>query len=55
MGQAAHLESLQQKHAALEDQIAAQYARPLPDDIALRQLKTIKLKIKEKIEAIRTS
>lgn len=46
------LESLRQKHAALEAEIAEQYARPQPDDAAIKRLKIEKLHLKEQIEAM---
>ena len=45
-----HVESLRAKHAKLEEMIADELHRPLPDQTALAQLKKEKLKIKEQIE-----
>lgn len=45
-----HVQSLRAKHAKLEELIADEMHRPLPDQTALAQLKKEKLKIKEQIE-----
>ena len=47
----AHVSALQNKHAGLEAAIAAEQARPAPDDAMLSTLKRQKLKIKEQIAA----
>lgn len=52
MAQDAYLESLQQKHAALEAEISELYTRPHPDELAIKRLKVQKLQLKERIEAI---
>lgn len=44
-----HIGALQSKHAGLERQIAAEMARPSPDDALLMELKKRKLRIKEEI------
>lgn len=46
-----HLTALKAKHAALDDAIKAEMARPLPDEAAISNLKRQKLKLKEEIEA----
>ncbi len=45
--QNAHLSSLEQKHAGLEAQIAAENQRPHPDDALINRLKKENLKVKE--------
>ena len=45
-----HVQSLRAKHAKLEELIADELHRPLPDQTALAQLKKEKLRIKEQIE-----
>lgn len=44
-----HTESLMAKHAALEEKIDMENARPHPDDIRIAELKRQKLKLKEEI------
>lgn len=46
-----HLVALKHKHTALDDQIAAEEARPAPDPTALHALKKQKLAIKDSIAA----
>ncbi len=45
----AHLQALKAKHAALDEEIAKEMARPLPDETVITSLKRQKLKIKEEI------
>ena len=47
------LESLQERHAALELRIADEDARPRPDSDTLMRLKVEKLRVKEEIERLR--
>ena len=42
--------SLRRRHAELEAQLHAEYARPRPDDMALKRLKLEKLHVKEQID-----
>ena len=42
-----HLTALKAKHAALDDAIKEEMARPLPDEAAISNLKRQKLKLKE--------
>ena len=42
-----HSSAMLAKHAGIEARIAAEFARPAPDQILIRQLKKQKLKIKE--------
>lgn len=51
----AHLEALQRKHVALEEEISDTMARPAPDQAAVTRLKREKLHIKEEIERLRTA
>ena len=50
--ESAHLQALKAKHAALDEEIAQEMARPLPDEMILSNLKRQKLKIKEEIQAL---
>lgn len=45
----AHVASLEQKHAHLEEAILAEVHRPIPDSVKLTKLKREKLRIKEAI------
>jgi hypothetical protein len=44
-----HVASLEMKHAHLEDAIADEAHRPIPDTIKITELKREKLRIKEEI------
>lgn len=48
----AHYDALETKHAALENRIADEEHRPLPDTAVIADLKKQKLKIKEEMAAI---
>lgn len=48
-----HLDSLRERHAALESRITDEDHRPRPDSDTLTRLKLEKLRLKEKIERIR--
>jgi hypothetical protein len=48
------LESLKERHAALESRIAEEDQRPMPDSETLNRLKIEKLHVKEEIERLRT-
>jgi hypothetical protein len=50
--EASHVSALQTKHAGLEQRIAEELARPLPDEAVLMQLKRRKLKIKEELALV---
>ncbi len=50
-----HLAALRAKHASLDTEIAAENARPLPDEVVISELKKQKLKIKEEIETIESN
>lgn len=45
----AHIQSLSEKHAALEQSIADELKRPLPDEGRLIALKKQKLRLKEEM------
>ena len=47
MGTMQHINSLSNKHAQLDDLIAREAQRPMPDWMLLAQLKKEKLKLKE--------
>jgi len=53
MMQQPRLRSLQERHATLERQIAAEGARPLPDSGTLGRLKRAKLRLKEEMQRLR--
>lgn len=44
-----HIAALKAKHRALDARIEEEAARPLPDEVALHQLKREKLRIKDEI------
>lgn len=48
----AHLETLKDRHAALESRIAAEDHRPQPNAEELTRLKLEKLKLKEQMERL---
>ena len=48
------LDSLKERHAALEMRIADEDQRPKPDTDALTRLKIEKLRVKEEMERLRT-
>lgn len=50
--QTAHQTALSAKHAVLDQQIATETQRPLPDAVTLAALKKQKLKIKQQLEQI---
>jgi hypothetical protein len=52
MALSGHLAALEAKHAELETRITSETQRPLPDDIALAQLKRAKLKVKEELNRL---
>ncbi|MBO1073188.1 YdcH family protein [Roseomonas marmotae] len=49
------LNSLQDRHASLDRQIAAEGARPAPDPSTLTRLKREKLRLKEEMERLRAA
>ncbi len=48
-----HLATLEQRHSALDDEIAAAHTKPALDDAELRELKRRKLQLKDEIERLR--
>ena len=46
------IELLRNQHQTLEDEIDQELARPAPDDLRIRTLKTKKLRIKDEIEQL---
>jgi hypothetical protein len=50
----ARLDSLKERHAALETRIADEDQRPKPDTETLTRLKIEKLRVKEEMERLRT-
>lgn len=55
MGQDARMNSLNARHAELENRIELEEHRPLPDDVTLSDLKRQKLRIKDELSRIRHS
>ena len=53
MSTQSHIEVLKGRHATLEDRIAAEDARPRPDDRVLSRMKVEKLRLKEELERLR--
>ena len=53
MSQEARIESLKARHAALENKVVAEDARPRPDAEMLNKLKIDKLHVKQEIERLR--
>lgn len=49
MSMQAHIQSLSEKHAALEQTIAEELKRPLPDEARIAALKRQKLRLKEEL------
>ena len=47
--QNAHFSALSEKHSMLDQRIAAESQRPLPDPIILSELKKQKLRLKEEM------
>ncbi len=50
--QTAHFSALEAKHAVLDQRIAAESQRPLPDTVTLAALKKQKLRLKEEMSAL---
>ena len=53
MSTQSHIEVLKGRHASLENRIAAEDARPRPDDGVLSRMKVEKLRLKEEMERLR--
>ncbi|QFY61269.1 DUF465 domain-containing protein [Rhizobium grahamii] len=51
----AHLESLQKKHGALEDELHSLMTSPARDDREIAECKRRKLRIKDEIERLKSS
>ena len=50
----AHIEELSEKHQAIHRQIEQEMSRPLVDSLKVSELKRRKLRLKEKIERLKT-
>jgi hypothetical protein len=50
----AHIEELSEKHQALHRQIEQEMSRPLVDSLKVSELKRRKLRLKEKIEKLKS-
>lgn len=50
--QNAHFSALEAKHAVLDQRIATESQRPLPDTVTLAALKKQKLRLKEEMTAL---
>ena len=53
MAQSPRIKTLEDRHAALEEQIVMEDVRPRPDSAELARLKVEKLRLKEEIERLR--
>ncbi|WP_082666456.1 YdcH family protein [Aureimonas sp. AU4] len=51
----AHLATLEQRHSALDDEIATAHTKPAITDGEMRELKRRKLQLKDEIERLRAS
>jgi hypothetical protein len=49
----AHIETLEKKHGALEDELHTAMLHPSTGDVTIAELKRQKLKIKDEIERLR--
>ncbi|MEM7724178.1 MAG: DUF465 domain-containing protein [Pseudomonadota bacterium] len=54
MSLSAHLQELKRKHAHLSDRVEEAQRSPAVDDLALRELKKEKLRLKEEISRLDT-
>jgi hypothetical protein len=50
----AHIEELSEKHQAIHRQIEQEMSRPLVDSLKVSELKRRKLRLKEKIEKLKS-
>ncbi|MDG1709259.1 MAG: YdcH family protein [Emcibacteraceae bacterium] len=50
----AHINSLSQKHAALDEKIHLEESRPVPDSTALHELKKEKLVLKDEMSRLQS-
>ncbi len=50
----AHIEELSEKHQAIHRQIELEMSRPLVDSLKVSELKRRKLRLKERIERLKT-
>jgi hypothetical protein len=50
----AHIEELSEKHQAIHRQIEQEMSRPLVDSLKVSELKRRKLRLKEKIERLKS-
>ena len=53
MQNAPRLRSLEERHASLDERLAAETSRPRPDELELARLKREKLKLKEEMQRLR--
>lgn len=54
MALSAHIQNLEKRKAYLENQIAGEFMRPLPDFAKVTQLKKKKLRVKEQLVQLST-
>ena len=54
MSLSAHIEELSEKHQAIHRQIEQEMSRPLVDSLKVSELKRRKLRLKEKIEKLKS-
>ena len=52
MAMDAHLQSLNERHRSLEEQISSELKRPKKDESRLHELKRLKLRIKDQIAGL---
>ncbi len=50
-----HLNALKERHEEYERKIAEELEHPLPDDIYIKSLKKLKLKVKDEIDEIESN
>ncbi|BDA83519.1 DUF465 domain-containing protein [Aureimonas sp. SA4125] len=50
-----HIATLENRHSALESEIAAAKTKPAMDDAQIRELKRRKLQLKDELERLRNS
>ena len=54
MSLSAHIEELMEKHQSIQRQIEMEMSRPLVDSLKVSELKRRKLRLKEKIEKLKS-
>ncbi|TCD04112.1 DUF465 domain-containing protein [Erythrobacteraceae bacterium CFH 75059] len=49
MHRSSHMQTLETRHAGLEERLRQEQSRPFPDAVTIKQLKQQKLRIKEQL------